>query len=200
MNRTARFAIALCAVLVVALSVFAGTSGADDPDAKALIRNSAGAVVGVAHLSQQGTLVAVKVSVSDLAAGFHGFHVHTTGTCTNPNGSWNPALAGGHYAGTGANHGDHAGDQPSLLVNANGTGILRFTTDRYTVAELLAGDGSAFIIHAGRDNFANIPTRYFYVSGTDANDDPIYTAGPDAATNATGDAGGRTGCGVIEAA
>lgn len=60
-----------------------------------------------------------------------------------------------------------------------------FQTDSFTVDELLDADGSAVIIHAGPDNYANIPTRY-------------STSGPDAVTLATGDAGARIACGVIE--
>jgi len=47
------------------------------------------------------------------------------------------------------------------------------------------------IVHGGRDNFANIPARY-RATGAPA-------SGPDATTNATGDAGGRVGCGVVQA-
>ena len=50
--------------------------------------------------------------------------------------------------------------------------------------DLFDADGSAVIVHAGPDNYANIPTRY---TG------PV----PDATTLATGDAGGRVACGVV---
>ncbi len=46
------------------------------------------------------------------------------------------------------------------------------------------------ILHAGPDNFGNIPSRY--VSGQP----PV--AGADAATKGTGDAGGRIACGIVE--
>jgi len=71
------------------------------------------------------------------------------------------------------------------LVNADGTGEARFKTDRYDVANLFDADGSAIIIHASPDNFANIPARY-------------APTGPDATTLGTGDAGGRFACGVVE--
>ena len=50
------------------------------------------------------------------------------------------------------------------------------------LAQLRDADGSALIVHAGPDNFANIPPRY----GT-----------PDADTLATGDSGARAACGVV---
>jgi Cu-Zn family superoxide dismutase len=70
---------------------------------------------------------------------------------------------------------------PVLLVNEDGTGEARFVSDRYSLADVV---GRALIVHAGPDNYANIPTRY-------------AATGPDATTLATGDAGGRAACGVI---
>lgn len=137
------------------------------------------------HLNQENGTVLVRAVVHDVAAGFHGFHVHGVGECTPPF-----TTAGGHYSPAGATHGDHAGDMPSLLVNSDGTGQLRFTTDRFSVADLFDADGSAVIVHSGRDNFANIPTRYH------SHTEDVF--GPDSATLATGDAGGRIACGVVE--
>jgi Cu-Zn family superoxide dismutase len=86
------------------------------------------------------------------------------------------------------NHGDHAGDMPSLLVTADGHAFTSFVTDRFTVADLRDTDRTAVMMHAGRDDFANLPTRY--TSGG--------VPGPDAITLATGDAGARVACGVID--
>jgi Cu-Zn family superoxide dismutase len=72
-------------------------------------------------------------------------------------------------------------------VNGDGTAELRFASDRYTIDDLFDADGSAFIVHSGADNYANIPTRYSAAG----------IPGPDAATLATGDAGARSACGVI---
>lgn len=54
---------------------------------------------------------------------------------------------------------------------------------RFKVADLFDADSSALIIHAQPDNYANIPDR--------------YRPAPDEATLGTGDAGGRSVCGVI---
>ena len=51
-------------------------------------------------------------------------------------------------------------------------------------------DGSAIMVHALPDNLANIPTRY--QSATEG------VLGPDSATLATGDAGGRVAGGVVQ--
>jgi superoxide dismutase, Cu-Zn family len=90
---------------------------------------------------------------------------------------------------TGVSHGDHAGDMPPLLVNTDGTASARFVTDRFTLNSLFDADGSAVIIHLGRDNLANIPTRYQSSMST--------APGPDAMTLETGDSGARFACGVI---
>jgi Cu-Zn family superoxide dismutase len=81
-------------------------------------------------------------------------------------------------------HGSHNGDLPSLLVMSDGTGMAMFVTDRFTLADLFDEDGSAVIVHAGADNFGNIPADR-------------YDPDADEATLNTGDAGGRAGCGVI---
>ncbi|MDP2674060.1 MAG: superoxide dismutase family protein [Dehalococcoidia bacterium] len=148
--------------------------------------------MGVAKLTEDDGEVLVRVTVHDLPAGFHGFHVHETGTCT-PAGF---TSAGFHLdlAGTGSGgtpHPSEAGDLPVLLVNADGSGEARFKTDRFDVADLLAGDGTAFIIHLNPDNYANIPARYLAP--------PATITAVDQATKDTGDAGGRIACGVVQA-
>jgi superoxide dismutase, Cu-Zn family len=201
---TTRLGVIGTALTVVAVFALAGTSGAGDSDAKAKIKTTTGSTVGVAELEQEGSRVVVKISASGLTPGFHGFHVHTTGKCTNPDGTANFALAGGHYAGANTNHGEHVGDLPSLLVNGDGTARMRFTTNAFTIADLLAGDGSAFVIHDGRDNYANIGSRYVSNDAAQTGADystftgHLYTNGPDLASLKTGDAGGRKGCGVIK--
>jgi superoxide dismutase, Cu-Zn family len=97
--------------------------------------------------------------------------------------------AEGHYNPSGAGHGEHAGDLPSLLVQRDGTAELEFTTDRFSLAELFDANRSALIVHAGRDNFANIPQR--------DHSHQYDTFGPDVDTLATGDAGARAACGVV---
>jgi Cu-Zn family superoxide dismutase len=172
--------LALGGTMAVTLS-----AGARGREAKAMLRDANGAVVGVVHLSVEADgKILVRASASGLAPGFHGFHIHSVGSCDAAGGFLS---AGGHFNPGGATHPTHAGDQPVLLVNTDGTAVARFQTDRYTVDQLFDADGSAFIVHAASDNYANIPTRY------SAGGVP----GPDAATLATGDAGGRSACGVI---
>ena len=65
------------------------------------------------------------------------------------------------------------------------------SSDLFTKDQLLAGPGTSIMIHAGADNFGNIPAdRYNQVNGA---------PGPDQTTMSTGDAGKRVACGVIGA-
>ena len=152
----------------------------------------AGKDVGTATFSNaEGGGLKVSVEVHGLPPGFHGLHLHAVGRCEP--GSVNPAdpsmagdflSAGGHIGAGATDHGAHAGDLPTLYVSRSGAGSLTTVTDAVTRDDLIGGDGSALMIHAGRDNYANIPDRY-------------APGGPDATTRNTGDAGGRIACGAV---
>jgi superoxide dismutase, Cu-Zn family len=187
-----RSIIVLVAVLALggATVAFAGSAGSDrggDRDhgrsarvATATLTDAAGQKVGRVWMYERrgNDAVQLMIRASDLPPGFHGFHIHTTGRCDAPTFT----TAGGHFNPTSATHGDHAGDLPSLLVNADGTATLETATDRFSIADLRDADGSAVMVHSGRDNFANIPERY---------------GGPDQETLNTGDAGSRLACGAV---
>lgn len=167
-------------ILIASLSVLTAPASAWNLSADVKLYNAAGNPVGKVGLTQEGNgNVVVRAQVHDLPPGFHGFHVHAVGECIPPFTS-----SGGHFDVGGHTHRDHNGDFPVLLVNADGTANARFNTDRFAVADLFDADGSAIIIHENPDNYANIPTR--------------YASAPDAMTLATGDAGARIACGVVE--
>ena len=90
---------------------------------------------------------------------------------------WNP---------TGAVHGQHAGDLPPVLVDANGNGTADSKTARLDPATLV---GRAVILHGGADNLANVPTRY--TSGVRRSPDPRQR------DQGNGRPGDRIACGVI---
>jgi Cu-Zn family superoxide dismutase len=186
-----RSAVLACFTLVLAAAVLtaplygSGGSSSSRKHVKVDLVDANGADVGFVKLTKQGGKVIVRGEVEGLTPGFHGFHVHSVGQCVAPFTS-----AGGHYNPGGTGHGSHAGDMPSLLVMDDGTAEAQFASDRFTIAELFDADGSAIIVHAGADNFANIPTRY--QSTTEG------VLGPDSATLATGDAGARVACGVVD--
>jgi Cu-Zn family superoxide dismutase len=147
--------------------------------------------------SSHATVRIETVAVGVLAPGFHGVHIHKVGKC-EPNsvaptgGAPGDFLsAGGHFQAAGHAAEPASGDLTSLEVRKDGTGMLVTTTDAFTMDDLLGGEKTAIIIHAGSDNFANIPPdRYTQVNGA---------PGPDEMTMSTGDAGKRVACGVIGA-
>jgi superoxide dismutase, Cu-Zn family len=191
MRRSIRAIVAVAAIGSVALATGIGVAlatGDNEGSARravAVLADANGQKVGVAVLKERHGKVEVSAEISGVPAGFHGFHVHAVGECVPPFTS-----AGGHFNPAGVPHGDHAGDMPSLLVNQDGTAELEFETDRFSLGDLFDADGSAVIVHAGRDNFANIPSRY--------HSHTYDTFGPDVDTLATGDAGSRAACGVVE--
>jgi Cu-Zn family superoxide dismutase len=182
-------AVAILATAALATGIGAALATGDDKRsgklATAVIHNTAGDRVGVAVFKERDGKVIVSARVWRLESGFHGSHVHEVGQCVPP------PSAGGHLNPGGATHGAHAGDVPSLLVNEDGTGQLQFATDRFRISDLFDANGSAFIVHGDRDNYANIPPERYIQRATG-------TPGPDAETLATGDSGARVACGVIE--
>jgi len=128
---------------------------------------------------------------------FHGFHIHANDVTTNGTGciadptalssTWFVS-ADGHYNPTATTHGHHAGDMPVVYVNGDGSVETRFRLDPIEPGEL---DGKVVILHAGPDNYANIPI------GTESNQYAPNSVDATTATNKTGNAGDRLACGVI---
>ncbi len=186
MNKRFLATVGVLAVVAVASGVGVSTAlaGSDAPRVgEASLVDPAGKPLGTVELVEQHGRLNVIGQVRGLTAGFHGFHIHENGECV---GNSTPPFtsAGGHLSPAGDSHPDHAGDMPVLLVGGDGAAQASFTTDRVTFADIFDSNGSAIIVHAEPDNYANIPARY-------------APEGPDAATLATGDAGGRVACGVI---
>jgi Cu-Zn family superoxide dismutase len=138
------------------------------------------------------TVTIETTGTGQLSPGFHGVHIHSVGKCeansTAPTGGapGDFLSAGGHFMAQGQHE---SGDLTSLQVRKDGGALLETTTDGFTKADLLGGAGTSIVIHAGADNFGNIPAdRYNQVNGA---------PGPDQTTMSTGDAGKRVACGVI---
>ncbi len=170
----------------------------------ATLNSSTGAEIGIVRfLPTDDGKVSVRVSASGLTPGFHGYHVHTAGVC-GPGGhrrSRGPvAILHRRWAynpDTTSTHGAHAGDMAPLLVTADGTAFLKFRTDRFTTAALMDSDRSAVILHAGPDNLATVPATT--ATGEERYHSHVDSVlGADTVTKATGDAGARFACGVIE--
>lgn len=185
-------ALGAVAIQTVVTASVAHTDTTNHRVATATVRNVNGATLGTVNFFSESGKLTVAGRLSGLSPGFHGFHVHAVGICdpraTDPNGNVVPfASAGPHLDDAGSGHGNHDGDLPLLLVSADGTTLTTSATDRLNAALLFDADRSAIIVHAAPDNYAHIPTRYSAAG----------VPGPDAATLATGDAGARFACGVI---
>jgi len=165
-------------IVVIALSVLAlASQQAAAQTAKSTLKNTDGKEVGTAELVQLPAGVLIRLSVKGLPAGEHAFHVHGVGKCEPPF-----TTAGGHFNPDSKKHGlmamegHHAGDMPNLHIPADGTLAVEIVNDSVTLEKgkpnsLYGPNGTALIIHAGKDDYKTDPT---------------------------GDAGGRIACGLIE--
>ena len=187
-NRNRRLLV-LAAASLAAIVWWAAPSGARVvPQATADLVNQAGDDIGRVTFLGKGDLVTeVRVDLDlPLPSGdagldaFHGLHIHANGVCEAAFTS-----AGGHWDDGTNTHGGHLGDLPSVLVGEDGEAELSADVPRFAVDQIV---GRAVVLHAGRDNFGNVPSTY---SGSST----AVTA-----TQTTGDAGARYGCGVIEPA
>jgi Cu-Zn family superoxide dismutase len=144
---------------------------------KAALNGADGKDVGSVALTQTPGGVVLTLSVKDLPPGEHAFHVHAVGKCEAPFTS-----AGGHFNPDNKKHGlmamegAHAGDMPNLHMPASGELTVEVVNAAVTLEKgkpnsLFDADGSAVIIHAGKDDYKTDPT---------------------------GEAGGRIACGVVQ--
>ena len=180
-------------------SATSGTAAADSESLRTQLKTADGTTVANAtfdFVNGYATVTVETVTGGVLSPGFHGLHIHSVGKCESNSvapkggavGDFNSA--GGHLQVRGHTGHPASGDLTSLEVRSDGSAKLLTTTDAFSKADLTGPGGAALMIHAGADNFANIPPRY-----SDSG-----TPGPDAETMATGDAGKRVACGVISPA
>jgi Cu-Zn family superoxide dismutase len=146
------------------------------PTAVAELKDAAGKPVGTARFTSTAGGLEVKVRVTGLPPGPHGFHVHAVGLCEGPDFK----SAAGHFNPAGKQHGlenpqgHHGGDLPNLVVYGNGTGEATAT-----LAGLTLGDGEASLFHAGGTSVV------------------IHAAEDDGKTDPSGNSGARIACGVV---
>jgi superoxide dismutase, Cu-Zn family len=156
---------ALVAVPLVASGQDATPGPAGAPLQVPLVDKS-GADVGTATFSEGPDGVTLSIHVEGLEPGEHGWHLHAMGVCEGsglePFGS-----AGPHWNPTNMRHGapdttpHHAGDFGNFTAGEDGVGEAEITTRDYTLGEgptsVFDEDGTALIIHAGRDDLVSQP-------------------------------------------
>lgn len=204
--------VALVAIATTRSGGMAPTACREQKKARAVMRTTAGERIGAVEFwndSSCVTRVVAKIGQFDLTGGetgltegFHGFHVHTVGTCdpdaTDAAGNPSPYFtAGSHWNPDGDNHGNHRGDLPPLLATSVGLARANVLADRIAIKRLFDDDGSAVIIHQDADNLAHVPARTSD-GGERYHSHLSDELGPDATTLATGDGGSRFACGVVK--
>lgn len=84
-----------------------------------------------------------------------GFHLHDGNSCEIGTTEEPFPLSGGHYNPKNHPHGNHSGDFPVLMPLSNGTAILKFVTDKFTIADIL---GKTIVVHQSPDDFRTEPS------------------------------------------
>ncbi|MEQ8232458.1 MAG: superoxide dismutase family protein [Gammaproteobacteria bacterium] len=156
--------------LVLALTAGAAPSSAEKsaaaregPTVTARVIDAGGTDIGFVAITDVASGIIVQADVSGLAPGKHGFHIHETARCDAPEFKG----AGGHYAPHAHTHGylsaggHHAGDLPNQIVDTDHDLLVSLFSPDMRLSEgdaaLLDADGSALIIHRGRDDYSSQP-------------------------------------------
>jgi Cu-Zn family superoxide dismutase len=154
-----------------------GSQGGDVDTAFATLLNRQGIDVGrvTLHQTPQGLLVTVQLL--GVPPGEHAIHIHERGKCEPPDfeSAGEHFKPGGEPHGSKAPGGPHAGDLPNIYLPGYGPLRVEFVAPGLVLNDdspysLLAEDGTAVVLHAGRD---------------------------DQVTQPAGDAGIRIACGVV---
>jgi superoxide dismutase, Cu-Zn family len=131
-------------------------------------------VEGTVSFQKASGGVRVIARLSGLRPGLHGFHVHTNGDCSAPDGS----SAGDHFNPTNTRHGDrydeqaHIGDMGNVVADDSGQATLDYVDPHMTLDGQNSIVGRSVVVHANQDDLQTQPS---------------------------GNSGPRVGCGVIQA-
>lgn len=184
MNTTKCF-FAACATLAIATIGCGGTQSgnggaggttAEAKEASAVIEGKSGtSTTGGATFTSDGKNVTLKLEVTGAPAGEHAVHIHVNPDCSSPDAE----SAGDHWNPTHEAHGKfgtepfHLGDIGNMTVGADGKGSISLTTDLWSIGTGQVNDvtSHSIVIHASPDDLASQPS---------------------------GNAGTRIGCGVIK--
>jgi Cu-Zn family superoxide dismutase len=177
--------LAVAVIFIFANGVGQATTAQSSPGAQGKtvdveLINAKRQQVGEAILTEtpNGLLIRVnlKSKAEGISPGTHAIHIHEIGRCEPPFTS-----AGGHFNPAKQRHGfltkegKHAGDLPNIHVAENAPLSIEYLVPQMTLsagpASLMDADGSALVIHQGKDDYRTDPA---------------------------GDSGDRIACGVIK--
>lgn len=149
-------------VTLTAMPVLADDHG---PDATARMQNGAGDTVGEVQLREGPAGLVLEVAMEGLPEGWKAIHIHRTGTCADNEAGF--TASGGHVDPSDEEHGllnpagPELGDLPNIWVHEDGTvraeifaGGVDLSGEK---ANLLDEDGSALVVHEGRDDHMTQP-------------------------------------------
>jgi Cu-Zn family superoxide dismutase len=159
--------VAMLSFFVVGL-LLVGTRSAGAAIATATINSISatgiGGPLGTVTFTDSAEGLVITPKLSGLPPGKHGFHLHDMGDCGLGMNQGKPAAgfaAGGHYDPTHTKKhlgplttAGHRGDLPVLVVDSRGDATQVVTAPHLTVGEIR---GRSIMIHAGGDNYSDIP-------------------------------------------
>ena len=129
----------------------------------------------ILFMQAPGTPTLIKGTITGLAPGEHGFHIHEFGDMSKGCESM-----GGHYNPDGVDHGDekegHMGDLGNITADENGTANFSIKAKRIDLIGERSVVGRGLVVHADPDDLGK---------------------GGDDESKKTGNAGDRLACGVI---
>ncbi len=149
-----------CSSAAVSTGVPEAGPAASASGASASLVSNAG-VAGTVQFAPEGDTVRVKVELTGLQPGPHGFHIHEAGDCSAEDFT----SAGGHFNPHGRDHGApsddqrHAGDFGNIEASADGVVSVELEMD--VVLDPAAADsviGKAVIVHAEADDLKSQPS------------------------------------------
>lgn len=152
-------------VAAIAAGMAAAASAADRAGAELVDRQ--GKAVGSVSLTEGPHGVLIHVSAKGLPPGAKGIHIHSVGTCEDPDKGF--VASKGHLNPNGRKHGlmnpegPDAGDLPVIFVHADGAVEVELFTTLASLngaggrAAVLDADGAAFVIHESRDDHMTQP-------------------------------------------
>ena len=131
--------------------------------AGAVLLDAEGRTVGEASLRQTSRGVLLTLDLRNATPGIHALHLHDVGMCQPPSFE----SAGPHVSPARREHGflnprgPHEGDLPNITVPSTRALSLEYLITDVTLdagsRSLLDGNGSAIVIHAGKDDYTSNP-------------------------------------------